>query len=353
MVKMKRERINAHLPVGFERVILYIFRMNRGTVLLFLFLAIGCADAPRDNPLDPLSPGYVSQATLTGVVLLKNIGSPISLARVLVLEDGLSVTSDSAGRFWFPRLPAGPLTVVCTKAGCSPDTQHVVLADRVTESLTFLLNGAPIVLQKKILTRKIDQYYPSPQYYIDVSADVTDPNGIIDLDSVSFTVSTYAFPMVYDPTLRQFLVRVFKYDFPTNTIEWLVGKPLGIVSRDLSGARDTCEAFYVTRIIETGATPVYPSSFNNDTTSGTPLLKWLTSTDTFTYSYTLTISRDDAGTSTVVWEVSNVNSLLTQYQYPTDGSVAPLEAGNYLWAVTVVDEFGNSCRSKESSFAVR
>jgi len=327
--------------------------MSRGIVISFLFLAIGCADAPRDNPLDPHSAGYVSQATLSGTVLLKNQGTPISLAQIRVLEDGVSVTSDSAGHFSFPRLSTGSLTVVCSKASYTPDTQHVALTNRGTRSLTFLLNGAPIVLLKNILTRKIDQYYPSPQYYVDVLADVTDPNGIMDLDSVSFAVSTYSFPMAYDPTVKQFLVRVFKYDFPTNTIEWLIGKPLFIVSKDLSGARDTSEAFYVYRIIETGATPVYPSSFNNDTTSGTPLLKWLTSTDTFTYSYTLTISRDDAGTETVVWELPNVNSLLTQYQYPTDGSVSPLAGGNYLWAVTVVDEFGNSCRSKEFSFVVR
>lgn len=327
--------------------------MNRGVCIFFLFLVISCADAPRDNPLDPLSPGFVSQATLSGTVLLKNQGTPISLAQIRVLEEGVSVTSDSVGHFSFPRLSTGLLTVVCSKAGCTPDTQRVSLTNRGTQSLTFLLNAAPIVLLKNILTRKIDQYYPSPQYYVDVSADVTDPNGIMDLDSILFAVSTYSFPMTYDPTVKQFQVRVFKYDFPTNTIEWLVGKPLYIVSKDLSGARDTSEAFYVYRIIETGATPVYPSSFNNDTTGGTPLLKWITSTDTFTYSYTLTISRVDAGTQTVVWEVTNVNSLLSQYQYPTDGSVSPLTPWNYVWSITVVDEFGNSCRSKELSFVVQ
>jgi hypothetical protein len=327
--------------------------MNRGLCIVFLFLALDCADAPRDNPLDPFSPGYVSEATLSGTVLLKNQGTPISLAQVRVLEDGISVMSDSTGHFSFPRLSTGSLTVVCSRAGFTPDTQRVTLTNRATQSLTFLLNGAPIVLLQSILTHKIDQYYPSAQYYVDVSADVTDPNGITDLDSVSFAVSTYSFPMSYDPTAKQFQARIFKYDFPTNTIEWLVGRPLHIVSKDLSGALDTSAAFYVYRIIETGATPLYPSSFNNDTTGGTPLLKWLLSTDTFTYSYTLTISRVDAGTQTVVWEVANVNSLLAQYQYPTDGSVAPLPAWNYVWYVTVVDEFGNSCRSKESSFVVQ
>jgi hypothetical protein len=228
-----------------------------------------------------------------------------------------------------------------------------VLAGRGTRSLTFPLNGAPVVLLQNIVTTKIDQYYPSPQYYVDVSADVTDPNGIMDLDSVWFAFTTYVFPMDYVPTVKQFQTRVFKYEIPTNTIEWLAGKPLHIVSRDLSRAQDTSEAFYITRVIENGATPTSPSAANNDTTGGTPLLTWTPPTMTFTCSYTLTISRVDAGTQTAVWSVSDVNSLLEQYQYPTDGSVSPLGSGNYVWTVTIVDEFGNSCRSKESAFVVR
>jgi hypothetical protein len=327
--------------------------MKRGISIILLFLAFACADAPRDNPLDPLSPSYVGEASLTGYVYVKNLGTPVSLAQIRVLEEGVSVMSDSSGQFVLPRLALGTVTVVCSKQHFTPDTQRVVLAGRGTRSLTFPLNGAPVVLLQYIVTTKIDQYYPSPQYYVDVSAEVTDPNGITDLDSVWFAFTTYSFPMDYVPTVRQFQTRVFKYEIPTNTVEWLVGEPLHIVSRDLSRALDTSEAFYVTRVIENAATPTFPSAANNDTTSGTPLLKWIPPTMTFTCSYTLTISRVDAGTQTVVWSASNINSLLEQYQYPTDGSASSLGSGNYVWTVTIVDEFGNSSRSKESSFVVR
>jgi hypothetical protein len=342
-----------HCPHWLLRAILVYFCMNRRASILLLILAMGCADAPRDNPLDPLSPGYVGEVSLTGSVLLKNQGTPIPLAHVRLLEAGISVMSDSAGRFTCPRLPLGLATVVCTKENFSPDTQRVTLTGGGSQSVTFLLNGAPIVLTQKILTRKIDQYYPSPQYFVDVSAEVTDPNGITDLDSVSFAAGSLLFPMTYDPSLKLFQARVFKYDLPTNTIEWLVGKPLHVVSKDLSGALNNSEAFFVTRVIEYEATPVYPSSLNNDTTSGTPLLRWLAPGVTFNFSYTLSISRVDAGTQTVVWVRTDVSSLYDHYQYPTDGSVPPLEPGDYVWTVTIVDEFGNYCRSKESSFVVR
>lgn len=312
---------------------------------------MGCADPPRDNPLDPLSPSYTGETALSGSVVMKIQGTPVPLARIRVLEDGISVTSDSLGRFIIHRLSIGQSTVVCTKENFTPDTQRVALTAGGSQSVTFFLNGAPIVSSENILTRKIDQYYPSPQYYVDVSAEVTDPNGIADLDSVWFSAGSSLFPMAYDPSVKQFQARVFKYDIPTNTIEWLVGRPLHIVSRDFSGAQDTSTAFYVSRVIETGATPLYPSSLNNDTTSGAPLLKWVTPVVTFAFSYILTISRDDAGTQTVVWEISNLNSLLVQYQYPVSGT--PLDPGNYVWSVTIVDEFGNFCRSKQSSFVVR
>jgi hypothetical protein len=327
--------------------------MKSRLTTLLLCLTIGCSDAPRDNPLDPASPSYAGEATVSGSVILKDQGIPISLAQVRILEEGIAVTSDSTGHFSCRLHALGQSTLVCTKDNFTPDTQHVSLTAGATQSVTFLLNGAPVVLAHSILTRKVDQYYPSPQYYVDVAAEVTDPNGITDLDSVSFVVSSLVYPMDYVPAVKQFQARVFKYDIPTNTIEWLVGKPLSIVSTDRSGARNTSEPFYVTRVIETGATPVYPSSLNSDTTNGTPLLHWVTPTVTFPFSYTLGISRVDAGTQTIVWTVAGVNSLLNQYQYPADGSVSPLDAGDHVWTVTVVDQFGNTCRSKESFFVVR
>jgi len=327
--------------------------MNRIVGILFVLLLVGCADAPHDNPLDPLSPSYATNTALSGSVVLKNLLSAVSSAQIRTVEDGIAAISDSAGRFSFQRLSLGTHTLICTKENFAPDTQRVTMTSGGSLSVTFVLNGAPTVISKSILTRKVDQYYPSPQYYVDVTANVTDPNGVTDLDSVYFHVDSLMFPMDYVVSTKLFQARIFKYDLPTNTIQWLVGKPLYIISKDRAKAVNTSEMFLVTRVIEYGATPLYPSSINNDTTSGTPVLKWTPPSVTFNYTYTLSISRDDGGTQTVVWTLPNVSSFFEQYSYPTDGSVQSLSAGNYVWAVTIVDEFGNSCRSKESFFVVR
>jgi hypothetical protein len=317
-----------------------------------LFLA-ACADAPRENPRDPLSPQYQGNATVSGKVYVLNQSTPINQARITCLESGISVATDTNGNYQFSKLEVGSLTLVCSKENFVSDTQRTVLEAGSSQQILFGLNGSPFVVSQNILTRKIDQYYPSPQYFVDVSASVTDPNGITDVDSVWFVVDTLQFAMDYSPATKRFQTTIFKYDLPTNTIQWLVGRALAILSKDRSNARNTGAPFTITRIIENGATPTYPSSLNNDTTGSTPNLKWSPPDVTFSYTYTLAISRVDAGTQTVVWTYSGLNFFYEEVQYPSDGSGQTLQPGNYVWTIAVVDEFGNYCRSKESSFVVK
>lgn len=318
-----------------------------------MVLATSCSDAPRDNPLDPLSPMYKGTAVLSGSVTVMNQNIPIAHARATSLEDGISVVSDSLGEYRFERLRTGSHTIVCEKEMFESDTQRIEIKAGESQRLSFALNGYPVVSSNTILTRKIDQFFPSPQYYVEIKASVTDPNAITDIDSVWFTVESLQFPMTYSPTTKKFETSVYKYDVPTNSIDWFIGKPLRIVAADLSKARGVGDPFYVTRVIESGATPLYPSLFNSDTTGATPLLRWSPPTAAFDYTYTLAISRIDGGIQSLVWTYSGLISFYEELQFPGDSSGRRLDPGDYVWTVTVVDEFGNLNRSKESFFVVR
>ena len=310
-------------------------------------------NAPRDNTLDPSSPYFKNSSSITGQVIVRDQNTPLASATVQCVEQGVSVLTDASGNFSFPNLTIGSLTVVCAKNGFSSDTQRVVLNPGTSLNLTYFMNGWPVVLSQNILTHKYDQYYPSPQYFVDISASVTDPNGISDLDSVWFAVDSLFYPMGYSVSTKLFQVTLYKYDFPTNTIEWLIGKPLTIRSRDLHGAVSFGQSFAVTRIIENTPIPNYPTSLNNDTTGSQPLLKWGPPAVSFNYTYALQLSRIDAGTETSIWTHSNISSILLQYQFPGDSSGLSLASGNYAWSVSIVDDFGNSARSKEAAFVVR
>lgn len=316
-------------------------------------LLAGCVDAPRDNPLDPSSSYFQNSASVSGQVSVRDQNSGIPAASVMCVEQGISVATDSNGKYAFQRLAAGALTFVASKTGFVPDTQHVQLNPGGSMSASFALNGAPVILTEDIVTHKYDQYYPSPVYTVDIAASVTDPNGITDLDSVWFSVDSLLYPMPYSTTTRQYQTTLYKYDFPTNTIDWLVGKSLTIRGRDLHGAIGTGISFFVTRVIENTATPSYPTSLNHDTTGSTPLFKWLPPGVTFNYTYTLECLVVNAGTETLVWTLSNLNSTVLQQQFPGDGTGLTLTSGNYVWRVTVLDNFGNSSRSKEAAFVVR
>jgi hypothetical protein len=286
-------------------------------------------------------------------VIIRDLNNGIASASVLCVEQGVSVTTDSDGNYAFQRLLSGVLTLVASKAGFVSDSLSVRLDPGASVTASFPLNGTPVVLSDKIITHKYDQYYPSPAYTVDVSASVTDPNGITDVDSAWFAVDTLLYPMGYSIPTQQFQTTLSKYDFPTNAIDWLVGKSLRIRSKDWHGAIGWGDPFTVTRVIENTATPTYPSSLNTDTTGSTPLFKWSPPGVTFSYTYTLECLQVNAGTESLVWSKANLSSTTLQLQFPGDGSVLTLASGSYVWRISVIDNFGNSSRSKEAAFVVR
>jgi len=331
------------------------------SILIISFLATalfsGCRDAPHDNPMDPSSPEYVSTTSVTGHIYLLDIHSGLAQAKIYSVQNEITVVSDGNGFFSFQYLSVGPQTLVCSKDNFVSDTQRVVLQNRISTDVTFYVNGAPSVLSQNILTRKIDQYYPSPQYFVDITASVTDPNGIIDVDSVWFAVDTLLFPMGYSVSTKQFQTTLYKYDLPTNTIQWLVNKPLTIRSRDRRNAVNLSPSFYISRIIENTAIPMYPTTNPltqiQDTTGVTPVFQWIPPDVTFNYTYTLLLSRVESEIRTVVWTYSQLNSSDVHVQYPGTNSSTTLSAGEYAWTISVVDDFGNYSSSKEASFIVR
>ena len=336
-------------------------------IMFLIVVGFGCHDAPRDNPLDPQSPQYISTASLTGTVTILNQSTPLPSATITSLEDGVSTITNAFGAFSFDHLTIGTQTLVCAKTNYMPDTQRIVLQTQTTANIHFSLNGAPYVVSQNIYTRKIDQYYPSPQYFVDVTASVTDPNGITDIDSVWFLVTdssgsflnsdTLLFPMAYSVSTRLFQVTIDKYHLPTNTIQWLVNKPLQIKSRDIHSATNYSNQFYVSRVIENTATPSYPTlntaTSVKDTTGPTPLLQWSPPDVTFNYTYSLIISRITSGVYTDVWSYTQLGSINNEFQFPGDNSGTTLASGEYVWTISVVDDFGNYSRSKEASFVVK
>ncbi len=320
------------------------------TILLISLLFNSCVDdAPRDNPLDPQSPYYINNGSLSGRIIIANQSSGISGATVRNTNESISVTTDSSGNFSFGKLSAGIQRFIVTKENFISDSFQVSIQSGGMSQVVRGLNGAPIVTFQRILTRKVDQFFPSTMYSVDIEAIVTDPNGVNDLNSVWFAVDSFKFPLTYNPNNNKFITTLDKGAFPTNTIQWLVGKPLFIVSTDDSGAVSSGSPFNITRVIENAAVPQSPT--NNEVLKQDSLFfSWSEPDVTFNFTYTVNVSIV-SGTTYSVWTKSGLNATDQPLQFPTDGSIQ-LSSGNYVWSVFIVDEFGNSSRSKEYPFSI-
>jgi hypothetical protein len=261
----------------------------------------------------------------------------------------------------------GTKTLVCTKANYTPDTQKVVLQPLKEAQVHFILNGAPYIVSQNIYTRKIDQYYPGPQYYVDVTASVADPNGINDIDSIWFlitypstgsqTFDTFSYPLTYDIPSRLFKGTIDNDSLPTKKIQWLVGKPLQIKSRDSHKAINYSSPFYVSRIIENTADPkdpaTNPTTSVKDTTNSTPRLHWILPEVTYNYTYLLAIWRVVSGIRYPFRTYSNIDYKDNALDLSDVKNGAALDPGDYIWTVSVIDDFGNYSRSKEAAFVVK
>ncbi|MDP1677306.1 MAG: carboxypeptidase-like regulatory domain-containing protein [Bacteroidota bacterium] len=322
-------------------------------IYLFIILLLnGCvSDAPRDNPLDPQAPGFAKKGSLTGRLLVANVLSGIDEATVTSTADNISVQTDALGYFSFPWLSSGKQTFICTKENFTADTFSVSIQTGQKTEIFRNLNGAPVTVSSKIITRKIDQFWPATIYSVDIIAEVIDPNSGGDLDSVWFNVDSMMFPLSEPSGTSKYFTRTLdKGDFPTNTIDFLRGRKLYIISRDENKAINKSESFSITNIIEDAAEPVSP--INNATVKADSIsFHWSQPIVQFNYTYTIIISRIISGIPTLVQTYTNVNSF---YQdYPIDGSMLSFQdKGVYVWAVAIVDDFGNYSRSKEYSFTV-
>ena len=312
-----------------------------------LFFLAGCApDAPHDNALDPASPQFSPTGSLSGRIISKKTPTTgIASALVVLLPSNTATIGDSSGYFSFAKIYPGSVALAIQKSGFLSDTVSVTITNGSSVQQTIVLDQFPSIASMKVLTQKIDQWWPGPIYSASFSAIVSDPDGIDDVDSVWLKVDGLQIAMEYSLAAKNFQLTLFAEDLPSNNLEWLIGKLLTIAARDRNYALANSDPFYVTRIIEQEGSPSYPAQ---DTVSGTPEFRWSPPAVAFTYTYTVTVVRTDAGVQTIV----ATQKLIDPHQYAWQ-CIQILEQGTYFWTLAVVDEFGNISQSKQSSFVVR
>ncbi len=331
------------------------FRKVKVTIFLLGIVAIlsRCGqNAPHDNPLDPNNPD--ARFTVSGQVY--NYYPPFTgLGNVqLVLRPlNRSTFSDPSGRFWFTDLKRGEFQIIAQSAGYQPDTLSFVL--KQDTALIFHLDALPQVDSVAITSHRVGRFFPPEDLlFVEFTAVGKDPDGANDITDFRFSIPELAIEDTLTPlqilntTQVRGSVRKMANELNASSIESIVGKAVFFTIVDKPGSQTISEPHYLFRVIPQIPSVVSPSGLITIPSDSTQIgFQWEPISFAFPFTFTVELFRVDLGIGTLVNRVTHIPSGITEIYLPNPGT-----PGDYFWVVYVVDEFGNSSRSREGAFRI-
>ena len=312
------------------------------TALIAAFFIYGCtADAPRDNPFDP-----INGVTVSGRVERLYTNMPIDGALLTLEPVNIFTRSNANGEFEFEMLGPGDYQLICQAGGFDTDT--LAIDARQSVNHTFKLNGIPRFNRFQITTTRISRFFPpDDEIVLDFEIAASDPDDPTDVESMLFQIEDIVDTDTVDQISSNGNERVFarrgitKNDLNITSMNQVVGKEIRFFVRDRPGITVASTPQFLSRIID--QTPV--ATFPKDDTVALPVtMTWETMDLPFEHTYTLCIA---LAFGTQLDEIQNIPSSQTSFEYT--GALSP---GLYVWFLYIVDEFGNRSRSKENPFTV-
>jgi hypothetical protein len=328
------------------------FRGSFAVSSLAAFVMLSCTSpAEHSNPLDPLSPKYTTNGTLSGfVTTFYQPYQSVANARVELQPHGLIVPSNAEGFYNFGELAAGTYAITASAGGYASRMINVEVLSRQARTETFRLDALPEVVVARALSARVSTHESeNPRLFWEVIATVADRDGANDVKRVRVEISEPAFS---DTLARASVTGDWQRIFTSDELAGvnfhnLVGKPAQIVAEDLPGEWVVSAAFYLARIISEEPQPLAPANGEIILTH-TPVLRWQLPAIPFEHVLRVEVFRLDAGFPVLILTVPNLQAGTTSLPYP--GS---LTSGSYFWTVQIVDSYGNISRSKEASFQVQ
>jgi len=316
-------------------------------VIIISIALQGClSDVPHTNPIDPLNPqkGY----TLNGMVT--SLYDPVQpLANcLLILHPGDQRTfSDENGRFVFENLSPDTYALTATRARYQSDSLTFSLTG--DQTINIRLDGLPQFETIGITTHHTSQFFPVDDlYYVALHTSVNDPDGLSDISRVLVDIPEYSFTdtLQITPTPGVYTLRVNVEDLPVNTVQNLIGRALYFRVYDQPGAVIRSTPRYLTRVIETTPVPTEPTGLST-VPGDTITFRWQPLSLPYDFSLKIQLYQINQGVLFFINEI-NVGAPLGNSSKQEN----TLPAGDYVWRLMIVDEFGNTSLSKESTFKV-
>ncbi len=310
----------------------------------------GCFEgAPRNNPLDPRGENFQDEGGLT-VQVTTFYAPQAGLEGVTVQTDpgNFAGPTDASGSVFIPDLASGTYTLTASLPGYATQTTRVDVTAGEFSTVAISLPGLPTFSNIDINTVHISRWWPPPQelFRLDIQADLTDSDGLADIEEVWLEIPAFDFRVdLSTQTTPGRFGRLIQGDSLPTTLPALLGRDIFLYARDRTNSINQSDKQALFRVIETSPLAVSPRDLSLlDTTA--PALSWEAAAISFPFTYKVDVVRVDNNIQNVVRSIPNIPSDSTSFQLNT------LAAGEYFWTVSIVDEFGNTSRSREAGFRI-
>jgi len=318
---------------------------------IILLSVLGCLDSPdRKNPFDPNSQSFDNTGAISGQVLSYYAPfTPIPGTEVVFEPGGFAAVSNADGEFVLQNMPPDSYTMRVSKDGFADTSLAVTVSLGEPTPVQINLNGLPTFESISVTSRHVSRTFPaSDLFFLEATAEADDPDGFNDVELLRLEIPHFGFvdTLSLTQTPGVYSIRILESELNIGSLSNLLGHPIFLIAHDRPGSRHRSEAQFVARIIE--RTPQTESPDERELVStSTPTLTWRAVELPFSFRYRVEVLSVDFGVVTPVWSLTGIDSSQTSITV-----AEPLVPGDYNWAVSIVDDFGNWSRSQEASFRI-
>ncbi|MCA9731864.1 MAG: carboxypeptidase regulatory-like domain-containing protein [Deferribacteres bacterium] len=304
-------------------------------------------DVPHENPLDPFNTKNLISIDGT-VQTFYPPRRPIANAVVTLQPGNSRIFSNQDGSFLFTGLISDDYTVYATAEGYNRDSIEVTLNDNQS-SLVFNLDGLPYFKNIALKTHHISRHFPIDEMYsLQIDASVDDFDGIADINQVAFAIPALNQTGTLEATQNfGIFSKILNIEEPVPSIHALIGRQFILNVTDDVGITVSSDAQFLTRVIDLTPQLVFPTELDTITATQSTF-EWTRVHLNYPFTLKIEIYRINFGALIKAKEYTNI---------PAEQRSAPIDyefsSGNYLWILTIIDEFGNTSSSKEGTFHVQ
>jgi len=316
--------------------------------IVFSMLFLTACDAPRNNPLDVHNSGR-KFGTLTGRVQSISLPRrPLQGVQVYCRQDNLMIKTDAQGNFEFNSIIPRDDWIFFYHDGYHNDSLYIDWNGDKNLSKEIFLNAKP-VLDSLVFYSSITNRYPDIQILeLYIQAGIEDADN--DIDSVFFNSPELDFSslLVYD-TIEKFYEkkRITMTQLGVTAAEEIIGRSFNIEVKDHFDHLVNVRQVQIQRIIRDEVELKSPAG--HETVSPSPILRWEPVTPGYSFTYLVEVRTDETDPQ-LVWQKSGLASGSSFVE--VDMVLPSVPLNNYIWAVWIIDNFGNRARSKYKSFQV-